>query len=158
VASRPSASPIVTNATAISAPPRPLEQRCAHAGDHEDQHRRRQVDEPRLDRREIEDLLEVQRRVQEDREERGRDREHGDLRARELLVPEETEREHRLLDPGLDRQEAREQQHCAAELGHDLSAAPAHLVPAQEAEHEQKQAGDERRLAGPVDAAGVRVT
>ena len=38
----------------------------------------------------------------------------------------------------------REQQHCAAELGHDLSAAPAHLVPAQQ---RRARAGTGRRRA-----------
>ncbi len=41
--------------------------------------------------------------------------------------------------------------------GHDRRAAPAVLVAAQEAEHEEEQAGGERRLAEPVDARRARI-
>jgi hypothetical protein len=43
------------------------------------------------------------------------------------------------------------------ELGDDRRAAPTLLVPAQQREDEEEEAADEGDLAGPVDAARLRV-
>ena len=132
---------------------------CAVAPDtNEHDHRARQVDEAGLDRRQAEDLLQVQRRVEEDREERGRDRERGDLRAGERRVAEELQREHRLL-----ARAPRRSTNAISATAAPISSAticvagPAELVAAQEREDEQEQAGGQRDLAGPVDAVRARV-
>ena len=124
---------------------------AARAGDDEVQDRAGQVDEAGLDGRQPEHLLQVERRVEEDREERRRDPEGRDLRARERRVAEEPQREHRVRRARLDDEEGDERHGGAGELGDDLRAAPADLVAAQQREHEQEEAGGERDLAGHVD-------
>ena len=109
---------------------------AARAGDDEVEDRAGQVDEAGLDGRKPEHLLQVERRVEEDREERRRDPEGRDLRARERRVAEEPQREHRVRRARLDDQEGDERQGGAGELGDDLRAAPADLVAAQQREHE----------------------
>jgi hypothetical protein len=105
----------------------------------------------------VQHVLQVQRRVDEHGEERGRDRERPRLRGREAAVAEELEREHRLLHAPLDVGEGHQQRRGAAELGDGGGAAPALLVAAQERQHQQEQAAAEHDLAEPVDRAGERI-
>ena len=104
-----------------------------HPRDDEDEERPGQVDEPGLDRRHAEDRLQVERDVEEDREERGRDREDGDLRAREPAVAHQPQRQHRLARALLDDHEGDQQHRGAGERGDDPGAPPALLVAAQQA-------------------------
>ncbi len=128
------------------------------AGDDEHHDRGGEVDQAGLDRGQPEHLLQVQRDVQEDREERGRDRGRRDLRAGEVRVAEQPEGQHRLLHAMLDHDERGEQDHGGGERGHDRRAPPPLLVAAQQREHEQEQAGAQGDLTRDVDAAGARIT
>jgi hypothetical protein len=111
----------------------------------------------RLQRRQAEIVLQVERQIQEEREDRARDRDRGDLHAGERAAPEQRQRQHRLGDAPLDRDEGDEERAGPGEQRDDQGAPPALVVAAQQREHEHEQRGAERRDAGPVRARGVRV-
>jgi hypothetical protein len=105
-----------------------------------------------------EEVLQVQRQVEEQREHRARDPERRQLDAGEGRPLEEAEREHGLRHATLDRQERHKQQRRCREETDDEAAAPALLVAANQREHEQEQRARERDQTRPVHARGVRIT
>ena len=112
------------------------------AGDEEDHDRAGQVGEAGLDRRQPEHLLQVQRRVEEDREERA-----PRSRTPAICAPVNDGMRNRPSGSigSLTRRsiatKATSSAAGAGERGDDRRAAPADLVAAQQREHEQEQAG-----------------
>src|SRR5215210_211195 len=112
---KPPRSPVHSSAMptpAISRRPPPAHLRQQGARDRchqEHRHRQRQVAEPRLRRAVPEEVLEVERQVQEQGEHRARDPEGRELHAGEGGPLEEAEREHRLRHTLLDRDKGGQQ-------------------------------------------------
>ena len=129
-----------------------------HRRDDEQQHRSRQVDEAGLDRRQPEHRLQVQRDVEEQREERRSDRDDGELRSGEARFAQQAAAgaSARVERSWIEREHA-EQDGGAGERRDDQRAAPAVAVAAQQREDQQEQAADQGDLARPVDGASLRV-
>ena len=117
----------------------------------------RQVAQPCIDRRVPEEVLQVQRQIQEQREHRARDGERGELHARERRPLEQLERQHRLRHPALDHDEGDQEHGRARDQRDDQRAAPALVVSSHEGEHQEEQRGRERGDPGPVHPGRVRI-
>ena len=102
--------------------------------------RDREVPESRIDRRVPQEVLEVQRQIQEQREHRARDRERRELDAGERRPLEQLERQHRLRHPALDHDEGDQEHDRARQQRDDQRAAPALVVASHERQHQQEQA------------------
>ena len=121
--------------------------RCARDGEVEQ--RAGHEHQARLDRRQPEHLLQVERQVQPQREQRAGDADRADLRAGERRVAEQPQWQHRLRGAGFDGDERDRQHRRGAE--HRAAAR------AQEAEDEQEQRAGERDQARDVDARRARI-
>lgn len=135
----------------------PGEQRSGHRRHQEAEHCDRQVADTRREGRESEVVLQIQRQVEEEGEQRAGDRERGQLHSGERVPAEQPERQHRLRDAVFDQHEDGEQDGRADEQCHDQCAAPAVGVAPYQCEDEQEQAAAEGRDPGPVDPGRVRV-
>ena len=129
------------------------------AGDRRDEEREQrhgQEAQAGLERRVAEDVLDVERQVQEHREHRRRQHEGGDRGAVERRLAEQREVEHRVLAAALDDHEGDEQDQRGGEAGDDQRAVPALRVAADEPEDQREEGAGERDQAGPVDPPAAR--
>ena len=133
-------------------------EQCDGQRRHEERRQRdRQVAQPSLEGRVAEVVLQVEREIEEEREQRCRDREGRELNAGERAPAEQPERQHRLSHALLDRRERREHDRRAGKQTEDQRASPALVVAAQERQHEHQQPAAEARQPKPVHARGVRI-
>ena len=108
--------------------------------------------EPRLERREPEHALHVERVEEEHREEAGGDHEHRHVRAAHRLHREDREPDERLGRAPLDQHECDEQHGREREEAEHLGGAPARLGRADDPVDERDQAAGHRGGPGEVEA------
>ena len=145
----------------------PEREQCAHrhaAGQSPRERRREERDQRErqeahagLERRQPEDVLEVQRQVEEHREHRRRDRERRRLRADERRPAEQREVDHRRAVARLRREEHGERDHGDDEQHDDQAARPAVVVTFDQREDQGEQPDRERDHARRVEPAVLRI-
>ena len=126
-------------------------------GDERDQAQRQEA-EARLQRREPDDVLQVERQVEEHREHRRGDREGGRLRADERGPGEEREVDHRRrVSRVCDATKTTSSTAAAAKSAEDHAARPAALVALDQREDQAEEAADQRHEAERVEPAVLGV-